>query len=359
MIAIMTRSKSRFKVYAGSLLLLVTSQASVYSALSAEELEVLDAVTGGIALNDSLIESFHGVFETTTQKHYSSQPQPVAPDSGGANMSSKTPERTTYEYQYWASGENERYEQQKGERKQIDVIKDGVASSYSSDRKMALVADANAIAYFNRLDPRNAGFFLEGFSLRKLDAGDAEKVTSARFVEERDGKVKAEIEVDLATQGRQLVIECDSNFNFLPTLVTYKNPDGSIDASTSIEYKKVVDQPAAWFPSKVIRTHAFPNHFMSLGEAVWGQTIVTQLKSLSTNEPIADHTFIIDPPKGTEVKDFVNDIEILPDGQKLPLTPQKAAGELEGGKRRWLWLAVNAVIVAVIAFVIFIRRRMA
>ncbi len=133
------------------------------------------------------------------------------------------------------------------------------------------------------------------------------KVTSARLIERSDGDTIAEIKAPSALGGNSLVIECSSQFNFLPTRVSSILDDGRLSAFTELEYQQVRSDPTPiWFLKSAVRRSPFPDKNTSPDNKQWRQVITTTVHSLETDvlpPPPRDEPDTL--PAGTNVQDLI------------------------------------------------------
>jgi hypothetical protein len=89
-------------------------------------------------------------------------------------------------------------------------------------------------------DPREIGLLTLGERFEEILAGD---IRSAKLVPRPEGETTAVLQAYSAVQRCQMVIECSSRFNYLPTRVYYISDAGYINGVTDITYQQVRNEP--------------------------------------------------------------------------------------------------------------------
>jgi hypothetical protein len=147
-------------------------------------------------------------------------------------------------------------------------------------------------------DPRELGFLTMDENLLRLHR--LGKFESAKKVDRTEQDAIIELRAKSRMEGSTVVIECSSQFGFLPTRVYYVLDDGRVNSVTDLTYQQVrVNSTPAWFVKSAIKRFSFPHQNKSPNDKKWGQVMTTTAHDLEFDKIPPPRDDAISLPAGT------------------------------------------------------------
>jgi hypothetical protein len=253
-------------------------------------------------------------------------PQPVPPAGGAPSGGVLTISRHPLLVVDWTAelaGENARFDISGPHGRQRFSIDETGITTYDANLNRAMItplSEAKNFVSHMQYDPREIGFLTFGEGLTRLQKFGM--IQSARTIKDSDKETVIELRSKSFVGGNDLVIECSSRFNFLPTRVYYLY-DGHVTAVTDMTYQQVRSDPApAWFLKSAIRRIGATYKNKSPDDKNWGQTGTVKVSDLQLDTlapPPRDNAQTL--PAGTRVTDRIAPTTLAPLVSDEPTIP--------------------------------------
>jgi hypothetical protein len=166
-------------------------------------------------------------------------------------------------------------------REIISVDRDGI-TSHRPDLKRAVIRHLSPgdVTSQPQYDPREAGFISLGERL--VDLLRLSTIESAQLIKRPSGETIAELRLERNERGQRVVVECSSQFSFLPVRVYYLLDDDSIAVLADLTYEKLnTALGSCWFLETATQRVQFPHRNTTLDAKQWGQVSTTTVLSVT------------------------------------------------------------------------------
>jgi len=227
-------------------------------------------------------------------------------------------------------------------REIISVDRDGV-TSHRPDLKRAVIRHLSPgrVTSQSQYDPREAGFI--SLAERLVDLLRSSTIESAQLIKRPSGETIAELRLGRNERAQRVVVECSSQFGFLPVRVYYLLDDDSIAVLADLTYQKLTTaMGSCWFLKMATRRVQFPHRNTSLDAKQWGQISTTTVLSVTADAEAP-------PPRQTAAS--------LPEGTRV--NDQTALARIETGQVGTVafYIAVGLFLVLFILGLLLVKRR--